>query len=91
MKINYFLTGMASASALLMLPGCIDDNYDLSDIDTTTELKVNDLVVPLNLKSISMQIRALSKRWWHPHLPALILSARLYPALLIRGRLPQLH
>lgn len=54
MKINYFLTGMASASALLMLPGCIDDNYDLSDIDTTTELKVNDLVVPLNLKSITL-------------------------------------
>lgn len=36
----------------LALTGCVDDNYDLSDIDTTTELKVNDLTVPLNLKDI---------------------------------------
>lgn len=31
---------------------CIDDNYDLSDIDTTTEVKVNDLTVPVNFKDI---------------------------------------
>lgn len=38
-------TGVLTAS-------CIDDNYDLSDIDTTTELKVNDLTVPVNFKDI---------------------------------------
>lgn len=31
---------------------CIDDNYDLSDIDTTTELKANNLTIPVNLKEI---------------------------------------
>lgn len=45
----------AAAIALsfgLIMVSCIDDNYDLSDIDTTTELKVNDLTVPVNFKDI---------------------------------------
>ena len=53
MNFNIYTVGLA-ASVLLMLPGCIDDKYDLSDIDTTTELKVNDLTVPVNLKSITL-------------------------------------
>lgn len=36
----------------LLLTGCIDDKYDLSDIDTTSEFKVNDLVLPLNLDPV---------------------------------------
>lgn len=41
-------------SALLatMLAGCIDDSYDLSDIDTNAELRVNNLVLPLNIDDI---------------------------------------
>lgn len=39
---------------MLLLAGCIDDNYDLSDIDKTTELKVTDLVVPVNLDAIEL-------------------------------------
>lgn len=54
MKINYLRAGVAGVSALVLLTGCIDDNYDLSDIDTTTELKVNDLVIPVNLASITL-------------------------------------
>lgn len=53
MNFNIYTVGLA-ASALLMLSSCIDDKYDLSDIDTTTELKVNDLTVPVNLKSITL-------------------------------------
>lgn len=37
------------------LTSCIDDNYDLSDIDTTTELKVNDLTIPVNFKDITLE------------------------------------
>lgn len=37
-----------------LLTACIDKNYDLSDIDTTSELKVNDLVLPLNLDPITL-------------------------------------
>ncbi len=40
--------------SLALLCGCVDDSYDLSDIDTTTEIRVNDLTVPINLKSITL-------------------------------------
>lgn len=42
------------AAALLLLPGCIDDNYDLDNIDTETELKVKDLVVPINFSALTL-------------------------------------
>ena len=38
----------------LALTGCIDDNYDLDDIDTTSQIKVNNLVVPVNLDTIEL-------------------------------------
>jgi len=44
----------AAALACLPLTACFDDNYDLSDIDTTAEIKVNDLVVPVNLDEITL-------------------------------------
>ncbi|MCM1318879.1 MAG: hypothetical protein NC217_00670 [Muribaculaceae bacterium] len=43
-----------SAAALCLLPGCIDDKYDLSDVDTTVEVKVTDLTVPVNIDPIKM-------------------------------------
>ncbi len=46
------LTAVAVAS--MPLTACIDDNYDLSDIDTTAEIKVNNLVVPVNLDEITL-------------------------------------
>ncbi len=39
---------------LPLLTGCVDNDYDLSDIDTTSELKVKDLVLPINLESIML-------------------------------------
>lgn len=42
------------ASALL-LTGCIDDKYDLSDIDTDVRLQVNDLVVPINIQETKLE------------------------------------
>lgn len=45
----------------LMLPfacsfvSCIDGDYDLSDIDTTVGVAVNDLVVPVNLDQITLK------------------------------------
>lgn len=38
---------------LLAMTGCIDDKYDLSDIDTTVELKANDLTLPVNIEDIT--------------------------------------
>lgn len=37
------------------LVSCIDSNYDLSDIDTTVGVTVNDLVVPINLDKITLK------------------------------------
>ena len=38
----------------LLLTGCVDDNYDLSDIDTTTRISVNDLVIPVNVDAVTL-------------------------------------
>lgn len=38
----------------LMLSGCIDNYYDLSDIDTTAEFQVKDLVLPINIDAINL-------------------------------------
>lgn len=43
-----------SAAVLMVLSGCVDDNYDLSDIDTTTQIKVNDLVLPINIDAVTL-------------------------------------
>lgn len=40
--------------ALLPMGGCVDDKYDLDDIDTTVEVKINDLVIPINIDKIQM-------------------------------------
>ncbi len=46
------LAGVPLAS--LLLTGCIDNKYDLDDIDTTTEIKVNNLVLPINLDVVRL-------------------------------------
>ena len=43
---------LCGAALPLLFTGCIDDKYDLSDIDTTSEFKVKDLVLPVNLEPI---------------------------------------
>lgn len=53
MKHHHLLL-MLPAAALTLLTGCTDDDYDLSDIDTTTEIKVNDLVVPIQMNAITL-------------------------------------
>jgi len=40
--------------ALVGLTGCIDDKYDLSDVDTNSEFKVNNLVVPVNVGEVTL-------------------------------------
>lgn len=52
---KFFLWTGGTVLPLLLLSGCIDNNYDLSDIDTTTEIKINDLVVPVNVDAIALR------------------------------------
>ncbi len=49
-----FLYGGLPLLAMVSLTGCIDDNYDLSDIDTTSEFKVKDLVLPINIDVVTL-------------------------------------
>ncbi len=48
-----YLLGIALC--FMMLSSCIDEKYDLDNIDTTAEFKVNDLVIPLNLDEIKLE------------------------------------
>ena len=50
-RINYCA---ALIAALMTFSGCIDDDIDLENIDTTAEVKVVDLTVPLNLDEIKL-------------------------------------
>lgn len=52
MKPKYLV--MPLVTVFLAITGCIDNNYDLSDIDTTTEVKVNNLTLPINLDAITL-------------------------------------
>lgn len=46
---------LALSVLTVVAAGCIDDRYDLSDIDTTSRFTVNDLVVPMNLDEITLK------------------------------------
>ena len=41
-------------ATLTLLSACVDNNYDLSDIDTSIEVPVNDLVIPVNLGPVTL-------------------------------------
>lgn len=38
----------------LLVTGCVDDSYDLSNADTTTRINVNDLVLPVNIDPVRL-------------------------------------
>ncbi|MDE5799918.1 MAG: hypothetical protein K2H74_02715 [Paramuribaculum sp.] len=42
------------AAILPLLASCVDSNYDLSDIDTTVEMQVKNLVVPINIDAVTL-------------------------------------
>ena len=51
--MNHKLQGVLALLAVVST-ACIDDNYDLSDIDTTTRVQVNDLTLPVNIDAITL-------------------------------------
>lgn len=42
------------AASVVMTTGCVDKDYDLSDIDSTVQVNINDLVIPVNLKPVEL-------------------------------------
>ena len=51
MKFKLFAIGVALA---MLTVSCFDDNYDLSDIDTTSKVLVKDLVIPVKLGDVML-------------------------------------
>ena len=49
-----FLRFGAITGFAVILTGCIDNDYDLSDIDTTSEIKVNNLTLPVKIDAITL-------------------------------------
>lgn len=54
-KFNIALLGGMAILCQTTLIGCVDNDYDLSDIDTTVQLSVNDLTVPINFDEIYLK------------------------------------
>lgn len=52
-KINPFLPAVIALA--FGMSSCIDNDYDLSDIDSTVRVEVNDLVVPINIDKITLE------------------------------------
>ena len=50
---NYFYLGLSLAC--LAMSSCVDDNYDLSDIDTTVKVDIDHLTIPINLDEILLK------------------------------------
>lgn len=48
-KSKYALALMAGTAGAVLMSGCVDDSYDLENIDTTMRFEVKDLTLPLNL------------------------------------------
>ena len=48
------LTLLLGGSLALVLSGCIDKDYDLANIDTTSEFQVNDLVLPIQIDPVKL-------------------------------------
>ncbi len=55
MRIKSLACLLLASVATLSFFSCINDDYDLSDVDTTVGVKVNDLTIPLNLDEVTLK------------------------------------
>lgn len=54
MKTRHLLFTGLSALSVFVLSSCVDNDYDLSDIDSMARFKTKNLVIPLNLDVITL-------------------------------------
>lgn len=53
--VNYkHFYSLLFAAAATVSTSCVDDNYELADVDTTVGLNLNELTIPLNVESITL-------------------------------------
>lgn len=49
------LQALLGVCVIVSFEACVNDDYDLSDVDTTASFTVTDLVVPINLDEITLE------------------------------------
>ncbi len=54
MKADHLRQALATGALAVLATACVDNGYDLSDIDTTTRVAVNDLTIPVNIDVITL-------------------------------------
>lgn len=54
MKRHLIFGSLPAVLMAMLVSSCIDDNYDLSDIDTTTRIDVTDLTIPVNIDPVTL-------------------------------------
>ncbi len=54
MNRSLYVKAAVTATWLIALSACVDDGYDLSNIDTTSRFRVDELVIPMNLDVITL-------------------------------------
>ena len=47
MKVKEFKSMLLSTAMACSLFSCVNDDYDLSDVDTTVGMEIHDLTIPL--------------------------------------------
>lgn len=55
MKRQSLVKGLLALTVVSVMTGCVDDKYDLTDIDTTSRFTVDNLTVPVNLSEIKLK------------------------------------
>ena len=50
------IISLLSVPALLFILSCVDNNYDMSDIDTTSRFNISNLTLPLNLDPVKLGV-----------------------------------
>ncbi len=48
------LKAVLPSVTLLLATSCVDSNYDLSDVDTTLQIQVTELTLPINIDAITL-------------------------------------
>ncbi len=55
MKRQTLVNGLLTLTVVAFITSCVDDKYDLTDIDTTSRFTVDNLTVPINLSEIKLE------------------------------------
>ena len=55
MKVKVFKSMLLSTAMACSLFSCVNDDYDLSDVDTTVGMEIHDLTIPLKLDEVTLK------------------------------------